>query len=358
MSPTPRTPPRRPATLATVAQAVGVSRMTVSNAYNRPDQLSPELRGRILATAHELGYSGPNPVARTLSRGRASAIGFVLDYPLTRAFTDPATMQLLQGVASGCEERGLGLSLVPKIEGRDAALVQSALVDGFVVFCTRPDDPRIVAVRERRLPYVLIDYAPGAERPVVGIDDAGGARAAAQHLVDLGHRAFGLLLPYPLDATTAAEAERVVDRHVGAARLAGWRDALAGAGVDWAAVPVAADADGSRASGARAAGRLLDRADRPTAIIALSDLLALGALDAAAERGISVPDHLSITGYDDIPEAALVSPALTTVRQPHERKGSEAVRLLLEPDPPPAVELPTELIVRASTGPSPERSSR
>jgi DNA-binding LacI/PurR family transcriptional regulator len=359
MSPTPRIPPlRRPATLATVAEAVGVSRMTISNAYNRPDQLSPELRERILAAAHELGYSGPNPVARTLSRGQASAIGFVLDYPLTRAFTDPATMQLLQGVAGGCEERGLGLSLVPKIEGRDAALVQSALVDGFVVFCTREDDPRVVAVRERRLPYVLIDYAPGGEQRVVGIDDAGGARATAQHLVDLGHRAFALLLPYPLAATTAAEAEQVLDRHVGIARLAGWREALTAAGVDWAAVPVAAADDGARAAGARAAGRLFDRADRPTALIALSDLLALGALDAAAERGIAVPDQLSITGYDDIPEAALVSPALTTVRQPHERKGAEAIRLLLEPDSPSAVELPTELIVRASTGPSPGRSSR
>ena len=161
MSPTPRSHPSAAGHAGDGRRAVGVSRMTISNAYNRPDQLSPELRERILAAAHELGYSGPNPVARTLSRGRASAIGFVLDYPLTRAFTDPATMQLLQGVAGGCEERGLGLSLVPKIEGRDAALVQSALVDGFVVFCTREDDPRVVAVRERRLPYVLIDYAPG-----------------------------------------------------------------------------------------------------------------------------------------------------------------------------------------------------
>jgi len=354
MIPAPRiTTSGRKATLATVAEAVGVSRMTISNAYNRPDQLSPELRERILAAAHELGYSGPNPIARTLSRGRAGAIGFVLDYPLTRAFSDPATVALLNGVAAGCEERELGLSLVPKIEGRDAALVQSALVDGFVVFCTRPDDPRIVAVRERRLPYVLIDYAPTPGERVVGIDDRGGARAAAQHLVDLGHRAFAILLPYPIGAATAAEAELAIDRHVGRARLAGWREALTAAGVDWDSVPVEAGGDGRRESGRLAAGRLLDRAERPTAVIALSDLLALGTLDAAADRGIAVPDQLSVTGYDDIAEAALVTPALTTVRQPHEGKGAQAVRLLLEPDAPPTVELPTELIVRASTGPSP-----
>ena len=114
----PRTTDR--VTLATVADAVGVSRMTVSNAYNRPDQLSPELRERVLAAAQELGYSGPNPVARTLSRGETGSVGLVLDYPLTQAFTDPATVEFLHGVAAGCEERARGLSLVPRIEGGDA----------------------------------------------------------------------------------------------------------------------------------------------------------------------------------------------------------------------------------------------
>jgi len=346
----------RHATLATVAEAVGVSRMTVSNAYNRPDQLSAELRERILATARELGYSGPHPVARTLSRGETGTIGFVVDYPLTRAFTDPATVLLLQGLASGCEERGLGLTLVPRIVGRDAALVQSALVDGFVLLCTRMDDPRVTAVRERRLPYVLIDYAPGPDRRVVGIDDEGGARAAAEHLVALGHRSFGIVIPYHREAVSGADAVRLVDRHVGQARLAGWRQALVSAGIDWASVPVAGSEGGTREAGRRSGGRLLDRADRPTAIIALSDVLATGVLDAAAERGITVPDQLSVTGFDDVPEASLATPKLTTVKQPHERKGSEAVRLLLEEDGPPSVELPIELVVRASTAPAPERS--
>jgi DNA-binding LacI/PurR family transcriptional regulator len=346
----------RHATLATVADAVGVSRMTVSNAYNRPDQLSPELRERILAAARELGYSGPDPVARTLSRGETGSIGFVVDYPLTLAFTDPATILMLRGIAAALEERGYGLSLVPRIAGRDASLVQSALVDGFIVFCTRMEDPRIDAVRERRLPYVLIDYAPAPDRLVVGIDDRGGARAAAGHLVDLGHRDFGIVMPYPDTATTAADADRLVRRHVGASRLAGWREALVDAGVDWSAVPLAPSEDGTREAGRRAAGRLLDRVDRPTAIIALSDLLAFGVLDAAAERGIAVPDQLSVVGFDDVPEAALVTPALTTVNQPHTRKGSEAVRLLLERGGEPTVELPIELVVRASTGPVPNRS--
>src|SRR5919204_3012027 len=106
---------QRQATLATVAEALGVSRMTVSNAYNRPDQLSPALREKILETAKELGYGGPDPVARTLKRGETGSVGVVLDYALTKAFTDAATVQFLHGVAAGCEERERGLALVPRI---------------------------------------------------------------------------------------------------------------------------------------------------------------------------------------------------------------------------------------------------
>src|SRR3954465_15767812 len=105
-------------TLATVAKALNVSRMTVSNAFNRPDQLSPELRARVLAKAQELGYSGPNPVARPLSMGRRGSLRMVLDAALTLACSEPAAVQLLHGVATVCEARELGMSLVPRIPGR------------------------------------------------------------------------------------------------------------------------------------------------------------------------------------------------------------------------------------------------
>jgi DNA-binding LacI/PurR family transcriptional regulator len=355
----PRRQPHRsePAvTLATIAEALGVSRTTVSNAYNRPDQLSPELRERVLQTARELGYSGPNPVARTLSRGETGSIGVVLDYPLTRAFTDPATVGFLHGVAAGCEERGFGLSLVPQIAGRDAALVQSALVDGFVVYCTPEEDPRLHAVRDRRLPFVLVDYPPGAGPRTVNIDDRGAAQVVAEHLTGLGHRDFGVIVPSDRPATTAAEAQRAAVRHVDSERLAGWEAGVRAAGIDWDRVPVGIAADSTRESGRRAAAALLDRAARPTAIVALSDELALGVLDASAERGIDVPAELSVAGFDDVPEAALSIPSLTTVRQPHLRKGADAVRLLLDGRAPQSVHLPTELVLRASTAPRKETS--
>ncbi len=335
----------RSATLATVADALGVSRMTVSNAYNRPDQLSPELRERVLAAARELGYPGPNPVARTLSRGEVGAIGLVLDFPLTHALTDPATIELLHGVAAGCEQRALGLTLVPRIAGRDAALIQSALVDGFILYSAPEPDERLAAVRERHVPYVLVDFPPAPGERTVNVDDRAGARAIGRHIAGLGHREVGIVLPVDEPGITAAEAEANATWHMRAERLAGWREGL-GDRVDWSAVPVGTAPGGDRETGRRAAADLLDRPDRPTAILALYDQLALGVLDAAEERGL----ELSVTGFDDVPEAKLVS--LTTVSQPHARKGAEAVRLLLDAPGPEAVRLETELVIRASTAPA------
>jgi DNA-binding LacI/PurR family transcriptional regulator len=345
-------------TLATIAEAVGVSRMTVSNAYNRPDQLSPALRDRILATAKQLGYGGPDPVARTLKRGETGSVGVVLDYPLTRAFTDPATVGFLHGVAAGCEQFARGMSLVPRIEGRDAALIGSALVDGFILYCVPERDPRLDAVRSRRLPYARVDFEPDPDLLDVNIDDEGAARAVADHLVGLGHRRFGIVVSNEDPGETAVDAQESAVYFVEHARLAGWRAGLESVGVDWSSVPVAgSSASHVREMGRIAGGRLLDRAERPTAIIAMSDTLALGVLDAAAERGIAVPQDLSVAGFDDVPDAAHNTPSLTTIRQPHDRKGSEAVRLLLEADAPQSVLLPTELVVRASTGPPRKESS-
>jgi DNA-binding LacI/PurR family transcriptional regulator len=350
MSPRPKD---RAVTLATVAEDVGVSRMTVSNAYNRPDQLSPELRERVLAAADRLGYSGPDPVARTLSRGKTGSVGLVLDYPLTLAFRDPGTVQFLHGVAAGCEEQALGLSLVPRIEGAGATLVQRALVDGFVLYCVAPTDSRMDAIRARKLPYVRVDFDPEPGLLDVNIDDEAAARVVADHLTALGHRRIGIVLPHDHPGSTGPEAQFGAWHHVTTSRLAGWRAGLEAAGIDWSTVPVAGGPGKMPEAGRVAGARLLDRADRPTAIIALSDVLALGVLEAAAERGIAVPSELSVAGFDDVPEAAAATPPLTTIRQPHQTKGSEAVRLLIEAPDSESVLLPTELVVRASTAPTP-----
>jgi len=343
-------------TLADVAAHLGVSRTTVSNAYNRPNQLSPALREKVLAAAGELGYAGPDPMARGLRRGQTGTLGLVFDQPLSYAFTDPAAALFLRGLASGLEEHGRALTLIPRMpEGpeRSAELVRAALIDGYIMFCTASDDPRFAAVRGRGLPYVLIEYDDDPDAALVQIDDENGARAAAEHVAALGHRDVGIVSAYTPGLVSGPEAQQHSKFHVQSTRLRGWRAGLEAGGVDWSGVAVSG-AGGTRAGGARAAAALLDRADRPTAILALSDVAAMGVLDAAAERGISTPDQLSVVGFDDIPQAAETSPGLTTVSQPHEEKGRAAVRLLVSgARPEDSVLLPCELVVRASTGPAP-----
>jgi DNA-binding LacI/PurR family transcriptional regulator len=358
-TPTPMTPGPAAITLADVAANLGVSRTTVSNAYNRPDQLSPALRDKVLAAAADLGYAGPDPMARGLRRGRTGSLGLVFDQPLTYAFTDPAAALFLTGMAQGLEEHGAALSIIPRMPdgpGQSAELVRSALVDGYMLFCTAADDPRYGAVRGRGLPYVLIEYddEPDGRRTAahVQIDDIDGADDAARHLTDLGHRRVAIVTAYGEGTRSGPEAQETARWRVLAGRLRGWRAGLERGGVDWSGVTVSSAGGSSAEHGRRAAAALLDRAERPTAILALSDVLALGVLRAAAERGIDVPGELSVVGFDDIPQAAAVS--LTTVSQPHEEKGRAAVRLLVSgARPSDSVLLPCHLVVRASTGPAP-----
>jgi DNA-binding LacI/PurR family transcriptional regulator len=350
-------------TLQTIADALGVSRTTVSNAYNRPTQLNPELRAKVLEKARELGYAGPDPAARRLRSGRRDAIGMLFCDTLSQAFTDPAAMLFLQSIVQVTEPAGLPLLLLagPQPGGADdvVATIREAVVDSFVVYSLPHGHPQVQAAIERRLPIVVVDEPrlPGAS--YIGIDDYGGARAAAEHLTGLGHRRFGIVSmrmkddDHPegrLDPERLASATYTVSR----ARADGYRAGVEAAGIDPASVPIEERHGGSSASGAEAARALLAETPRPTAILASSDRLALGVLAVARELGIAVPGELSVVGFDDIPDAAFAVPALTTVRQPLEEKGSAAARLVLErPETPREIKLPVELVVRASTGPAP-----
>lgn len=349
-----------PVTLETIARELGVSKMTVSNAYNRPDQLGSELRARILATAKRLGYPGPNPIASTLRRGRTGTFGVIFDDPLSFAFTDPAAVFFLKGMAETCEEQSTGLLLIPSAPGNDEAVatVQSALVDGFAIYSDFEGDRRVPAAYERGLRTVLVDTPPVPGYPWVGIDERAAARLAARHVLQLGHRKLGIVaLPFSNDGYRGwidSERTRVSGYQLTRERLAGYREEIIAAGLQRDAALVYEESPHDVESGRRAAAALLDRADRPTAILAMSDQLALGVLLAARERGIDVPGGLSVVGFDDAQSAAHSSPPLTTIHQPLVEKGRSAARLLLHPEAgDERVELPVELKVRASTAPAP-----
>jgi len=353
-------------TLRDVAVELGVSAKTVSNAYIHPDQLSSDLRERILATATRLGYSGPDPVASGLRRGRVGAIGVLYANRLSYAFDDPTTSSLLAGITTTAESAGAGLLLLPGSAeaGRRAAAVSSALVDGIIASSLDEEDPLLPLVLARRLPLVVIDQ-PGrralaglgaAETPWVGIDDRAAAVRAAEHLLRLGHRRLGVvsfalsLRPTPgfADEQAQAAATLAVTRR----RLAGYREAALRYGVDWSRVPVAQGTDSTPEEGERGAAAVLARHPRPTALICLSDRLAEGAWAAASRLGLRIPGDLSVVGFDDAqPTAATLG--LTTVHQPSREKGEYAAAALLQQlageRPPSTRTLPTRLVVRGST---------
>jgi DNA-binding LacI/PurR family transcriptional regulator len=355
---------KRRATIKEVAAEVGVSPATVSNAYNRPDQLSEEVRGRVMDAARRLGYAGPDPTARGLRRGRAGAIGVLYADRLSYAFADPAAVLFFEGVSRAAEEAGLGLLLVPgSISGRyDPEAVRAAAVDGFVVYCMAEGDRMIGAVSDRRLPAVLVDDPPealaeGMSR--VGVDDEGGARAAAEHLVGLGHRRIAVisyeLTPQPVGGLAGPDRQAQTAFRSTRLRLDGYRKVVESAGVAWPSVPVYECPENVPEEGANAARVLIAMDPRPTAVLAISDQLAFGAVEAAREMGLDVPGDLSVVGFDDVPEAARSNPPLTTVHQDHFEKGLLAGRLIVarlegqEPQSPRT--LPTTLVVRESTAP-------
>jgi DNA-binding LacI/PurR family transcriptional regulator len=347
--------------LQTVADAIGVSRSTVSNAYSRPDQLSPDLRRRILDTARRVGYAGPNPTARSLRRGRAGTLGVLFTASLPYAFTDPYAVQFLRGLAESVGGQETGLLLVPQSVDDTGAAVSNAAVDGFCVFCMPDWHPSWDAIEARGLPVVSAQRRPtdGPETLFVGIDDADATRAAGRHLTQLGHRRVAVIGDHlaagPTRPVTIATPDDVA-YYGSRERLRGYYEAIREAGVDWTDVTtISTDVNSKEAgtAGTAAAAYLLDQAHRPTAVVAFSDILALGVLDALAARGLRPGEDISVIGFDDIPEAAQAS--LTTVRQPATQRGRLSGQLLLDPPKDPSgrqIVLPTELVIRDTTRPA------
>jgi DNA-binding LacI/PurR family transcriptional regulator len=312
--------------MADVARAAGVSVMTVSYTYSRPARVSAAAAAKVHAAAAQLGYPGPNPTARSLRRGRVGSVGVVLGEPLAYAFEDPQAARFLAGVAGVCADERAGLTLVPITgEADDVDRVAEAVVDGFVVWTTADDDPVVDAVAATGRP-AAVHGGPDRGLPVVTIDNRAAARA-------IGAEAFAgarrpAVLSFPLDRGRESQVLADPDREratfpITRERLAGYREATT------ESLTVAVAARNSAAEGARLAAALLSAPDPPDAIAAMSDELALGALQVA-------PD-IPITGWDDSEAAA--EAGLTTVWQSLRDQGAECARIALGREPsaiPPA----------------------
>jgi len=347
-------------TVKTLAAAVGVSPATISNAYNRPDQLSAELRERILATAKELGYPGPDAAGRTLRMGRAEAVGVLLSERLSYAFSDPFAVEFLTGLSEVVEEHGISIVLMPlsaptngsppNADGRDLTAVRNANIDALAILSLPTDHPAAMVARARGIRLVTTDISGDPESSWVAIDDFAAGAMVGEHLAGLGHRDVAVLVE--TNQPAGSPGRRLAEDQLGfldyAARVAGLRRAIAGQ------VMVISGGHNSIESGATATSWLLHHGEAPTAVVGLSDVLALGALQILASRGLSVPAEVSVCGFDDVPAAQAAN--LTTVHQPIREKGQHVGRLLLDPESQPRqVLLPITLVTRATTGPARQR---
>lgn len=344
-------------TLQSIADAVGVSRMTVSNAFSRPDQLSEALRQRILAAASELGYLGPDPAARTLATGTSGTVGVLWAKDLRHALADEVSARFLGAVADELAPSGLALTLVPAHVDGPVVPARDVALDGAIAFSTDPQLPALDWLQRRGLPLVYVDMPAPNGRPSVTIDDRAGARSAARHVLDLGRRRVVLLTSgFGPDVRVASGPlpEKSARLRVVAERYAGWREALDSAGVR----PRIVNQPNTYGDARAAAELALSGHDPVDAVLCLTDVLAQAVLAVAADRGLRVPDDVAVVGFDDHPLALRTRPTLTTVRQDVDAKGRAAARLLLteimhaaDPATPAgeSTRLPTDLVVRGST---------
>jgi alanine racemase len=332
-----------------VAREAGVSKTSVSFAFNSPERLAPETADRILAVAGRLGYT-PHPVARMLTRRETLTIGVLTPQPLSVVFANPFFGAFASGVGAAAEASGYAIQFISPLRGSLAGAMHHATVDGVVAIGLSGDHPDVDEIQRAGVPIVLVDSTALPDSSSIAVDDVGGARAAAEHLLSLGHRNVLVVGVEPPAPVVALDPDGVTAR-----RLAGYRGALAAAGIELPEGNVVLG-PATIEGGASALDRAWEAGLRPTGILAMSDALAIGAIGALGGRGVSVPREVSVVGFDDIDLAAYLDPPLTTIHQPIARKGREAIGLLLAAMDgrggavaPVHHVLATHLVVRGST---------
>jgi LacI family transcriptional regulator len=328
-------------TIIDVARLAGVSVSTVSKVINDRYGVAPETYDKVMDIVSDLGYES-SLVASSLRRNSTNVIGILVPE------FEPFSTELLKGISSAVE--GTGYELLAYSgnlehnqvgwERRSLSRLAGTLIDGAVIVAPT------ASVTDATIPVVAVDPHTGKTGPsTVEADNVGGARAATQHLIELGHRRIAHIRGRT-DLVSAQLRER------------GYREALEAAGLPFD--PELVRVGGYRAAETTDAAReLLTRSERPTAVFAANDLSAIRVLEIARDLGLRVPQDLSVVGFDNVPEAANAVPALTTVAQPLHQMGAEAVRLLLGLLAGVTSEehllLPATLVVRASTAPPTER---
>ncbi|MDP9466028.1 MAG: LacI family DNA-binding transcriptional regulator [Actinomycetota bacterium] len=335
----PETPPRA-VTISEIAAQAGVSMPTVSRVLNRRSDVAPHTRERVEQLLREHGYQRRGP--------RADDRAWLIDL-VFNDLDSPWAVEVIRGVEEAAHAAGAG-TVVSAIHRRRSSARQwlenlrARASDGVILVTTALDPDLHAELRRLHVPAVVVDPAgvPDLDVPTIGATNWAGGVSATEHLTRLGHRRIGFVAGRP-------------GLWCSRARLDGYRAGLEAVGI--AVDPeLLVQGDFDYASGFEGATRLLALDDRPTAVFAASDQMALGVYEAVRKRGLRVPEDVSVVGFDDLPQACWSSPPLTTVRQPLAEMGMLAVRTVLrllngENLESAKVELATEVVVRESTAP-------
>ncbi len=338
-------------TLKAVAQVLGVSTATISNAFNRPDQLSANLRDHILKECDRLGYHGPNPAARSLRTGATGIVGVMLAERLAYNFRDGCATEFLQGVSEVLDDARTNMLLMP---GRDDFYHQQSMEsipDRYIVYGPPRDIGVIERLERQHKPVITVDFSL-PQHLSLNVDNYGGAKQAAAHVfkqLKPGSpvAVIGLRL-IQSDFIGRIKENEMLDAGVSVSRqrLEAYRDAAAEHGIPLNEDCIWNTHESNWADGVKAAREALMTTPRPQALLCMSDQLAMAALSVARDMSISVPEQLKVVGFDDIPEARRSHPGITTVYQPSIEKGRLAAMMVLNPERYESRVLPTQLHVR------------
>lgn len=334
-------------TLADVAHAAGVSTATVSRCLNAPDRVVPATRSRVMHAVDKLGYT-PDFSGRALASRRTNTVGAVIPTMENAIFA-----RGLQAFQEALSDAGVTLLVAssgydPEREAQQVRALVGRGADGLLLIGSAHLPETYDYMRRRNIPYVLAWNLGSDTDHFVGFDNEAAAREMASRVLDYGHRDIAMI------AGLTAMNDRAADR------VRGVRNAMAGRGIDPNSLAVI-EAPYSFEDGSKAFAGLMQRQPRPTAVICGNDVLAAGALSQAKSLGLSVPEQVSITGFDNIDIATVVEPALTTVHVPHRRMGKSAAEQLLKliagGPADMLIRIDTEIIDRGSLGPPPKNAT-
>lgn len=346
-------------TMQDIADAAHVSKAAVSFAYNTPDRLSSETVEHIFSVAKKLGYVR-NPVAYMLRTQKTNSLGLLLPQQLGRVLENPYYSEFIQGIGQICEREGLTLLLVPPLRNSMLKAIPYAAVDGFIVTGLEEDRGEVEALLQQGKPFVIVDSEVHGQAPSINIDETSAMQELTEHLLSLGHRRFVVISPESGSDegyhSWHGTIRRRIDGVLAALQAHGIAPLIDGATV--IEVPC------TRTGGATAFAQIAQQSvDRPTAFICFSDAIAFGVMDAAKQAGLQIPHDISVTGFDNLNEAAYSDPPLTTVKQPITTKGRLAAEYIVETlnagyehAPSRHVCLPLSVLLRESVGHAPSES--